>query len=117
MVVFVDEKNQIKDVGSTNDSSLTKVFIDEKADDYPFKGWNVAKICCYKVVVDENGVVLTYTPYIYSKLIAAIDSLGNENKKLRSNLTSATSTLESILIDTIPQLLDAIQKLEKENTK
>lgn len=117
MIVFVDNDNQIKDVGNTNDVNLNKVFLDEKDACYPFKGWNVAKICCYKVVADENGVVLSFSPYVHSKLIGAIDALGNENTKLRNNLTGATSTLESILIDTIPQLLEAITKLEKENKK
>lgn len=117
MYVFTDSKGQIKDVGSTNDSTLTKVYLDEKHADFPFSGWNIAKICCYKVRVDEKGGVLEYTPYIYSKLIAAIDSLGNENSKLKSNLSKASSTLDSILVETIPALLVEIQKLQKGEKK
>ena len=45
MKIFVNSKNQICDVGSTTDSTLTEYVIDDNI----FKGWSKAKICCYKI--------------------------------------------------------------------
>lgn len=74
MKVYVDKDNCIRAVGTTTDTSLTELSINDEIN--PFKGWSVAKICCFKVMVSENGRVTMMTPYIDSRLIEHIDRLG-----------------------------------------
>ena len=114
MNVFIDDKNRIMDVGESTNDKLTKVFIDETLENYPFKGWNEEKLKCYKVTVDEKGEVLVYNPFVPDEFIDVIERLEGENAKLRNSLEITSSTLESVLIDTIPALLDEIEKLKKE---
>lgn len=76
MIVFVDSESKIRAVNKTTDENLTPLFIDETNEMYPFKGWSVAKICCYKVSV-QNGVVTMYTPYVDSRLLDQIDMMGH----------------------------------------
>ena len=76
MKVYVDSENKIRAVGTTTDTSLTEVFIDETADSFPFKGWSIAKICCYKVNV-ADGVVTMMTPYVDSRMLESIDAMGH----------------------------------------
>lgn len=80
MKVFVDKDGCIRAVGTTTDTSLTEVIINDK--DNPFKDWSAAKICCYKVTV-QDGIVIMYTPYVDSNLIAHIDQLGKETEALQ----------------------------------
>lgn len=77
MIVFVNNKNEIKDVNtnSKQDETLTEVRIDDEGN--PFNGWSDAKICCYKVNVSEGRVVMM-TPYVDSRLIEHIDQLGKQ---------------------------------------
>lgn len=77
MKVYVDSENKIRAVGTTTDTSLTEVFIDETANSFPFNGWSVAKICCYRVIV-ENGVITMMTPYVDSKMLDSIDAVGHQ---------------------------------------
>lgn len=77
MILFVNDKQEIHDVGSTTDKSLSPLYVDENYEMFPFKGWSVAKICCYKVTVSE-GVVTMMTPYVDSNIISHIDQLGNQ---------------------------------------
>ena len=76
MKVYVDSENKIRAVGTTTDTSLTEVFIDETADTFPFKGWSTAKICCYKVTVSE-GIVIIMTPYVDSRCLEFVDQMGH----------------------------------------
>lgn len=80
MKVFVDKDGCIRAVGSTTDTSLTEVIINDETN--PFKDWSAAKICCYKVTV-QDGIVTMYTPYVDSNLIAHIDQLGKETEALQ----------------------------------
>ena len=82
--IYVNDKNEIHDVGvnSLSDPSLTEIRIT----DGTFDGWSRAKICCYKVTVNSQGHVTSYTPYVDSRLIFHIDqlsiyaeALGDEN--------------------------------------
>lgn len=73
MIVYVNENGEIKDVNTTSDSSLIPV----EVTDGTFDGWSVAKICCYKVQVN-NGVVTMMTPYVDSRLLEHIDMLGKQ---------------------------------------
>jgi len=75
MIVFVNDKAEIHDVGTTNDPTLTGLFIKDEGN--PFKDWSVAKICCYKVSV-SGGIVTMYTPYVDSNSIPHIDQLGRQ---------------------------------------
>lgn len=71
MKVFVNSKNEIKDVNTTTEETLVVV---EVPDDV-FAGWSVAKICCFKLIL-EDGQYRGFTPYVDSKLIEHIERLG-----------------------------------------
>lgn len=76
MIIFVNGKNEIKDVGETQSKGLIKLEIDDEVN--PFKGWSNAKICCYKATVIEGRVTMM-TPYVTSTLIEHVDQLGKRN--------------------------------------
>ena len=76
MILYVDSENRIKAVDTTTDTSLTPLYVDETADLFPFKGWSVAKICCYKVTV-QDGVVTMMTPYVDSRCLEFVDQMGH----------------------------------------
>lgn len=76
MIIFVNEKNEIKDVNTTTDESLTPLEITEAN---PFEGWSVAKICCYKAEVNEGRVTMM-TPYVDTRLIEHIDQLSKQTE-------------------------------------
>jgi hypothetical protein len=73
MKIYVDEENRIKDVGTTTDETLREIEIDDE--ETPFKGWSTAKICCYKIAV-EDGRVIMLTPYHLSSELDYIDEIG-----------------------------------------
>lgn len=99
MLLFVNNNNEVKDVNFTKDSSLLPLEVFD--DDYnPFKDWSVAKICCYRVEV-QNGVVIMYTPYVDSRIIEHIDKLGKQGD---SNSTD--------ILDTQLGLADTFESME-----
>jgi hypothetical protein len=73
MKVYVNDRNEIKDVHNTTDSSLLEVVINDETN--PFADWSIAKICCYRVDVRE-GVVCMFTPYVNTLIIEQLDKLG-----------------------------------------
>lgn len=75
MKVYVDSENRIHDVGSTTDTSLTELVINDN--DNPFATWSKAKICCYKVNV-VDGYVTMFTPYRPSSTLDYIDEIGHK---------------------------------------
>lgn len=77
MILFVNDKQEIHDVGTTADKSLSPLYADEERVSFPFKGWSIAKICCYKVSVSD-GIVTMMAPYVDSNIISHIDQLGNQ---------------------------------------
>lgn len=83
MKVYVDSESKIRDVGSTSDTTLTELTINDESN--PFKGWSIAKICCFKVAVSD-GIVTSISPYINSELIEHIDRLGMEIADLRARI-------------------------------
>lgn len=85
MILYVNDRNEIKDVHSTNDTSLKEVFI--KDEENPFKDWSIAKICCYRVDVRE-GVVCMKTPYVNSLIIEHLDRLGEQNGQTEETVTN-----------------------------
>ena len=97
MVIYVNNKNEIKDVGSTNNPNLIPLTILDE--DNPFDGWSVAKICCYKVKVNDGNVELL-VPYVDVKIVEFIDRLGKENEEL----SSRNEELKQATISTQAQL-------------
>ena len=85
MILYVDNENKVRAVDATTDTSLTPLYIDETADLFPFKGWSVAKICCYKVSASDGNVTM-FTPYVDSRLLEHIDMLGKQNEELQAGL-------------------------------
>ena len=77
MKVFVNSKNEIKDVNTTTDESLVGVEIPEDV----FAGGSVAKICCFKLIL-ENGQYRGFTPYVDTRIIEHIERLGKEAEAL-----------------------------------
>lgn len=73
MILYVNEKNEVHDVNTTSDPTLTAL----EVTDGTFGGWTTAKICCYKVNVND-GQVNMHTPYVDSRLIEHIDQLGKQ---------------------------------------
>ena len=85
MKVFVNDRNEIKDVHSTKDNTLTEIVINDERN--PFKNWSIAKICCYRVDVRE-GVVCMFTPYVNSLIIEHLDRLGEQNGQTEETVTN-----------------------------
>ena len=88
MILFVNNKNEIKDVNTTKDTSLRPYEIAD-SDLNPFANWSAAKICCYKVALTPEKVdgaetgkyfISMMTPYIDSRIIEHIEQLGNQNE-------------------------------------
>lgn len=84
MIVYVNDKNEIKAVGVTSDSTLTAIEIT----DGTFDNWSDGKICCYKInVVDGNVTMLT--PYVDSRLIDHFDELSKTTEEVAESITSS----------------------------
>lgn len=73
MTIYTDIEGRIKDVNTSSDPTL----IPQEITDGTFDGWTTAKICCYKVTVNDGNVTMM-TPYVDSRLIDHIDQLGQE---------------------------------------
>ena len=93
MILYVNNRNEVKDVNITSDPSLIALEIDDETS--PFQGWSVAKICCYQVSV-SNGMVTMFTPYVDSRLIEHIDQLGKENDLNASDAADLRAAVEEI---------------------
>lgn len=91
MIIYCNEKGEIHDVGSTTDLTLNPIEIT----DGTFDGWTVAKICCYKVRVQDGNVTML-TPYVDSRLIEHIDQLGKQTEAV----TPWTATKTAYIDDT-----------------
>ncbi len=102
MIVYVNKKNEIKDVDTTADATLIPI---EMPENNPFASWSIAKICCHKVILNDGSFV-GFVPYVDSKLIEHIDKLGQENAVLTEQSEMLSSTVDSILIDIIPSLFE-----------
>lgn len=85
MILYVNDRNEIKDVHSTKDNTLTEIVINDEKN--PFKDWSIAKICCYRVDVRE-GVVCMMTPYVNSLIIEHLDRLGAQNGQTDETVTN-----------------------------
>lgn len=94
MIIYVNELNEIKDVGTTNDNTLIPIEILDD-DENPFVNWPSAKICCYKVKV-SNGHVVMLTSSIDSKAIEYISRLGSENEMLQEQQIATQAQLDYV---------------------
>lgn len=74
MKVYVDSESKIRDVGSTSDTTLTELTINDEGN--PFNGWSKAKVCCYMVTV-VDGTVIMMTPYRDSRVLDFIEEIGH----------------------------------------
>lgn len=83
MIVYVNDKNEIKAVGVTSDSSLTAIEILDGTLD----GWSEEKICCYKINV-VDGRVTMLTPYVDSRDIEHYDRLSNATAEVKTAVGS-----------------------------
>ena len=72
MIIFVNERNEIKDVDVTRDETLKGYEIVDNNN--PFKDWNVDKICCYKVGLTPE----TVTEVVDIEEVTYTDEEGNE---------------------------------------
>lgn len=97
MIIYINKNGEIKDVNTTSDTTLTPVNISDENN--CFKGWSIAKICCYKVSVN-NGHVVMLTPYIDSKTIERISKLGSENEALQEQLIATQAQLDYVTMMT-----------------
>lgn len=67
MKIYVNERGEIHAVNHSSDPTLQEI----EVTDGTFDTWTDAKICCYKVSV-ENGKVTMLTPYVDSRMIDVI---------------------------------------------
>ena len=104
MIIFVNERNEIKDVNTTKDETLTAYEITDN-DQNPFLNWNVDKICCYRVTLtpeiadgEETGkyLVTMMTPYIDSRIIEPIVWLREQIKSNSDDIAATDSNLLEI---------------------
>ena len=104
MYLYVDAENKVRDVDSTKDTTLEKVFVDENDETFPFKGWSSAKICCFKVTVSD-GLVLGYSPYVDTRSLDMIDTLGKYIDEAKESSEKIAATLDSLFTDILPELM------------
>lgn len=86
MKLFVNERNEIKDVNTTTDESLKLVEVNDEFN--PFAGWSIAKICCFKVEVSDDGTIIMFTPYVDTKIIEHVDRLAAQDVAQENALTN-----------------------------
>lgn len=89
MILFVNDKGEIKDIDSTEDKSLKAL---EITGNNPFEGWSDARIRCYRVEV-RDGEVVMMTPYVSSTLLDHIDYLGKGTQAVAESVTSTQMAL------------------------
>lgn len=82
MVIYINKRGEIKDVNTTTDTSLIPITLDENN---IFKGWSVAKICCYKVEIKDEKII-SCAPYIDTRIIEHIDKLADSIKSNSSDI-------------------------------
>lgn len=100
MTIYINDRNEIHDVGSTTDPKLTPIEVtDGSLDDM-----SEALICCYKVKV-EDGVVVMRTPYVPSTVLESIDRLGKQTEAITPWTASKTAYIDdtSVSFENVPQ--------------
>lgn len=115
MILYINSENEIKDVNETSDENLTAIEISDESN--PFAGWSVAKICCHKISLNEDGQYDGFTPYVDSRIIEHIErlGLGNEKTDAKTNMVSEetamlSETLDVLISDIIPSLTEGLME-------
>lgn len=85
MILYINKNNEIKDVNTTTDESLTPLVVNDNTNDNPFLSWSPAKICCHKVEI-KNGIITSFTPYVDSRIVEHIERQGQENITLQAQV-------------------------------
>ena len=109
MIIFVNDRNEIKDVDVTKDQTL-KAYEIAESDLNPFANWPVAKICCYRVGLTPE----TVTEVVDIEEVTYTDLEGNEVTEEREItetketgkyfITMMTPYVDSRIIEHIEQL-------------
>lgn len=113
MIIYTDNEGRIKDVNTTNDTSLIQV---EVTDD-TFEGWSVAKICCYKVYTSQVRVTPYPEPIIEvdektgEKVEIIPDDVPEEEIEYKTIITGYTPYVDSRLLEHIDQLGKATEAI------
>lgn len=100
MTIYINDRNEIHDVGSTTDPKLTPIEVtDGSLDDM-----SEALICCYRVKV-EDGVVTMRTPYVPSTVLESIDRLGKQTEAITPWTASKTAYIDDTecVFENVPQ--------------
>ena len=114
MLVYVDSESRIKAVGTTTDTTLTELYINENDDFFPFKGWSTAKICCYKVTV-QDGIVTMMTPYVDSRILDFVDDIGKRIDSLDTKYETNVANIDYIAMETGIDLdMDSLSEVAEE---
>lgn len=114
MLVYVDSESRIKAVGTTTDTTLTELYINENDDSFPFKGWSTAKICCYKVTV-QDGIVTMMTPYVDSRILDFVDDIGKRIDSLDIKHETNVANIDYIAMETGIDLdMDSLSEVAEE---
>lgn len=100
MIVYTNSAGEIKDVNTTTDPTLTA----QEITDGTFDGMSTALICCYRVTV-QDGVVVSKTPYIDSRLLEHIDQLGKQTEAITPWTASKTAYVDDteVTFTDVPQ--------------
>lgn len=96
LTVFVNDRNEIKDVNVTEDENLTPIEIDEEV----FKDWSVAKICCYKLIL-RKGKFAGFTPYIDTRIIDHIDRLSQKATESDTRVASLEEAVDILVLESL----------------
>lgn len=114
MLVYVDSESRIKAVGTTTDTTLTELYINENDDSFPFKGWSTAKICCYKVTV-QDGIITMMTPYVDSRILDFVDDIGKRIDSLDIKHETNVANIDYIAMETGIDLdMDSLSEFAEE---
>ena len=114
MLVYVDSESRIKAVGTTTDTTLTELYINENDDSFPFKGWSTAKICCYKVTV-QDGIITMMTPYVDSRILDFVDDIGKRIDSLDIKHETNVANIDYIAMETGIDLdMDSLSEVAEE---
>lgn len=119
MIIFVNSRNEIKDVDVTKDKTLTPYEITEN-DINPFTNWSVAKICCYKVALTTETVteVVGYEDVTYTNLegneITETRAITETKETGKYFVSMYTPYVNSLIIEHLDRLGE--QNLQTEET-
>ena len=116
MKVYVDSESKIRDVGSTTDTTLTELTINNEGN--PFEGWSKAKICCYMVTV-VDGVVTMMTPYVDTRNFEMVDNLDRQitETKPYTATQSASCGDTEVIFEDVPQGLIICEVTDSEGNE